>query len=156
MSANPSECIPTLTHTCTLTPSHTHAHSHPHTHTHAYSQPHTQPLRMTNLSKKEYRQATHLVHMEQERWKRELQKFKTSSHPLPPPTTPLHTPHRGKCGRREWEEGSQGSSNVSCMSDGPHPIRGYTSLHVHIIPRLHLRTICVCVSVHVYNAHLHL
>ena len=24
----------------------------------------------------------------------------------PSQTTPLHTPHRGKCGRREWEEGS--------------------------------------------------
>jgi len=52
---------------------------------------------MMNPSKKEYHKATHQVHMEQERWKRELQKFKT---PLPPPTTPLHTPHRGMCGRR--------------------------------------------------------
>jgi len=45
---------------------------------------------MTNTSKKEYRRATHQVHMEQERWKRELQKFKTLSlHQLHPST--LHT-----------------------------------------------------------------
>jgi len=29
-------------------------------------------------------------------------------------------------------------------SDRPHPIRGYTSLHVHVIPRLHLRTTFAC------------
>jgi len=29
-------------------------------------------------------------------------------------------------------------------SDRPHPIRGYTSLHVHVIPWLHLRTTFTC------------
>ena len=42
-------------------------------------------------------------------WRRREKYRSSSPHPPlphPPPTTPLHTPHRGKCGRREWEEGS--------------------------------------------------
>jgi len=51
--------------------------------------PLTQPLGMTKPSKEEYREAAHRLYMEQERQKRKLQKFKSSS---PPPHSTNYTP----------------------------------------------------------------
>ena len=51
----------------------------------------TQPPRMTDQSKEEYREAAHRLYMEQERQKRKLQKFKSSS--PPPSSTSFTTPH---------------------------------------------------------------
>ena len=46
---------------------------------------------MTDQSKEEYREAAHRLYMEQERQKRKLQKFKSSS--PPPSSTSFTTPH---------------------------------------------------------------
>ena len=56
-------------------------------HTFPHASSHTQPLRMTNTSKEEYREAAHRLYVQQERKKR-------NSSPPPKPLPPPHSTQR--------------------------------------------------------------
>ena len=81
-----------------------------------------------------------------------------SSRPPPSTNSTLHTEVRVEGEQLENVYGSVGGSlsyvYMCSKSDRPRPIRGYTSLHVHVIPRLHLRTTIIC-RLHRPGAHIH-